>query len=480
MRKEKLKDIIVVILILLFFLSNILIRKLSNLDELWNYNFASNIANGLIPYKDFNMITTPLLPIISGLFLKVFGRQLIVMRILNVLLSTLVVFMTYKMMDKLQIKKYIKYIVIMLLSYIYQKYAMIDYNFGMSFITLIIVYLEINNYKNFNKSYNIIIGILAGLCVTLKQSTGTIIAICTIIYKIVDVRSKEDAKQYLKTFLLRIIGGVIPITIMILYLFSNGAINDFIDYCILGITGFSNRVSYISRLICNNNTIIKILSITPISLLGLMWLYIKQKDKNALILFVFGIASLAVIYPIADETHLVAGIFVTIIGFAYILDKIIKRDFVILERFSSIFAILFVIYSVITSGYIYMKSNKVTDLPHYEGVILEQNNIDNIRKIDRYITDSEKTIYILDASAAYYMIPINRYNKDYDMFNLGNLGSQGEKGQIENLQRQQGNIKILIKNNKYSRNWQNPEKVRKWVTQNMNKTGEIETYDIYE
>lgn len=32
------------------------------MDEVWNYGFSNNIYNGMIPYKDFNMIVTPFYP----------------------------------------------------------------------------------------------------------------------------------------------------------------------------------------------------------------------------------------------------------------------------------------------------------------------------------------------------------------------------------------------------------------------------------
>ena len=32
----------------------------------------------------------------------------------------------------------------------------------------------------------------------------------------------------------------------------------------------------------------------------------------------------------------------------------------------------------------------------------------------------------------------------------------------------------------YSRNWQNPEKVREYIIENIDKIGEIDTFDIYE
>ena len=65
------------------------------------------------------------------------------------------------------------------------------------------------------------------------------------------------------------------------------------------------------------------------------------------------------------------------------------------------------------------------------------------------------------------------------MFNKGNLGGSGENGIIEELENQK-DIILLIRNDKYNRNWQNPEEVRNYVIQNIEKTGEIGIFDIYE
>ena len=497
MKNEKIQNITVFLTIILYFASNILIRNVSNLDELWNYNFANNIANGLIPYRDFNMVTTPLLPIICGIILKIFGQELIVMRIINIILNSSIVFLTYKIMETLQIKKYLIYILLIALCYTLKDYIMMDYNFVSALITLIIVYLEIKNYKNEKVKYQIIIGILAGICITIKQTTGLAIALALVGYKILDIRNKQELKQYLKMAIWKIAGILIPVLCMIIYLVINNAFYDFIDYCILGVTTFSNKISYISRLIQNEETLIKIFSIMPIFLLVLLLVYIVKRDSNSLILFSFGITSLIVVYPISDEVHMLAGIYITLIGFAYILNKLIKligqykcfredkktKIFAVIERALctgiATFTILFTIYQAIDSTNIYINSNKNYELKHYKGGILEQDSIDSVVEVDNFIKNCDKKVYILDATAAYYMIPINRYNKNYDMFNLGNLGSKGEEGQIENLQKELGNIVVLIKNEKYSRNWQNPENVRKWIIQSMEKTGEIGIFDIY-
>lgn len=94
--------------------------------------------------------------------------------------------------------------------------------------------------------------------------------------------------------------------------------------------------------------------------------------------------------------------------------------------------------------------------------------------------ENGKDVYILDATAALYMIPIDKYNKDYDMFNKGNFGAKGEEGQIENLKNTTKDTLVLIMNDNYRRNWQNPEKVRNYIIENWTRIGEIRNFDIYE
>lgn len=138
------QSIFIFIGILLIISPVILSRTLNSLDEIWNYNFARNIANGLIPYRDFNMVQTPLLPLIAGLFLKLFGNELIVMRILGILLISALFFMIYKILKKLNVNIFYNLICIFLLFLLFKDYICIDYNFSVLFLTLILIYLELN------------------------------------------------------------------------------------------------------------------------------------------------------------------------------------------------------------------------------------------------------------------------------------------------------------------------------------------------
>lgn len=97
---ELIKNCAIIIFIFTICLANIFGNTYSNLDEIWNFNFARNIANGLIPYRDFNIIQTPLLSFICAGFLKIFGLELIVMRSIAVVFLTMIFFFIYKILKK--------------------------------------------------------------------------------------------------------------------------------------------------------------------------------------------------------------------------------------------------------------------------------------------------------------------------------------------------------------------------------------------
>ena len=54
------------------------------MDEIWNFVNSRNISNGLIPYKDFNLITTPLNFILNSFLLK-FNETLFCYRIIEII-----------------------------------------------------------------------------------------------------------------------------------------------------------------------------------------------------------------------------------------------------------------------------------------------------------------------------------------------------------------------------------------------------------
>ena len=77
-RKEGIRKIgkngLILLFLLILIAPIILTKEIGDLDELWNYNFARNVFDGLIPYRDFNMVQTPMFPIIASIGLKIFRK----------------------------------------------------------------------------------------------------------------------------------------------------------------------------------------------------------------------------------------------------------------------------------------------------------------------------------------------------------------------------------------------------------------------
>lgn len=111
--KEKLKNVLLYFGLLILVSGSVLVQKINNLDEIWLYNFSRVLADGIVLYKDISLILTPLFPCICAIFLKIFGNELIVFRILECLQIAAILFVIYKIMLNLKINKGISLIFIM-------------------------------------------------------------------------------------------------------------------------------------------------------------------------------------------------------------------------------------------------------------------------------------------------------------------------------------------------------------------------------
>lgn len=316
------------------------------------------------------------------------------------------------------------------------------------------------------------------------------------------VENKEQFKQYVKIAITRIIGILIPVAVLFIYLIITGAIQEFINYAVLGISTFSNKIPY-TRLFQSSKTEIKILSILmPISIMLMAIILIiakflkkeNEKVQNLLTILIYSLSIIIVMYPISDEIHFLIGSLISIIGLIYIFSMLGKKLYdkinytkkykvykiISLVIWILIFAIILTM--AINNIYVYVKTEKNTEIEHFKNIEIGQNLKNRINEIDQYILEKEqegKKVYILDAEAAIYMIPIDKYNKDYDMFLRGNIGKDSEQGQIEKIKQRRENELYLIRKENLNLNWQTPVNVIKYIRDNLEKIEEISIYEVY-
>ncbi|MFR2570434.1 MAG: phospholipid carrier-dependent glycosyltransferase [Clostridia bacterium] len=511
MKKQYVNKILIFISLVILALSVILNKNFGDLDELWNYNFARNISDGLVAYRDFNIIVTPLSAMIASIFIYFFGNELVTMRILAAILISIILLLGYLILENKKIPKWLNIVTMTISFFIIKKYIAYDYNYGILAVGLFICYLELKNYDKTkeileqNILTNIFIGILLGVGILLKQTIGIVLACCVIGYPIFEIRKKEQIKKFLNKAIIRIIGMLIPLIIFIIYLIVNNAMKDFINYCILGVKTFDNKIEY-KNLICSSNKILKFASVglPTIWIIGIIK-SLKKKDVKLQIISCIALPLMLIVYPISDEIHFYIAMYmnwlITIIIIYEIIAKIKNKigiTMAVQEKnknaktliyiyctslVKKAIEVIFIILAIYSIKDIMVYQNKMKANPnvnHYAGIPLTIETKDNIEKIDNYIKIQNSDIYILDSEASVYMIPINRYNKDFDMFQKGNFGEAGEEGQIKKLQEMKNNTKILIKNKKITLNWQNPDKVTNYIRKTLHKIEEIGIYDVYQ
>ena len=492
--KKYREDILVFVFFVITTSAIILTRNLNNLDEVWIFNTARNIANGLLPYKDFNLVTTPGLPIFCGMILKIFGTEMFIMRIMAIITNSFIMFIIYKILKTFKIKKEFSLLISIIIMKLLIESMCIDYNFIILLIALITLYIELKTYKQNNNifEYNlkkeILLGILAGLSITMKQTTGICFVIAFIGYKLLAVRNKEDLKLFLKIAVTRFLVCMFPVIILLIYLLCNNIMNEFIDYAILGIKDFSNSISYLN-LLKGKLSILAIL--VPITIIISLYISIRKNNQIITILFAYSVSTIVVVYPISDNVHFLIAGTITIITGIYLLKELYENKFKgILEKSIIIWienfikALIIILILIMVGVSIYRLINYIINFKEYKNlenfkyIPVSKQLEEHIIKVDKYLEEQQNDVYIVDARAAIYMIPINRYNKNYDMFNKGNFGGKGSKGIIEDLQYKE-NITLLILKDKRNLNWQTPIDVIEYVQNKYEKIGEIEGFEIW-
>ncbi len=447
---------------LLFFI--ILNKELGNMDELWNFSFAKNIHDGLIPYKDFNLISTPLSCFINCLFLFI-DTSLITFRITFFIYFLIIIYLLDKIIDELRINEFLKYLIIFLISFILVKSCYLDYNFIQISLVLLLILLHFKNLDYNNQKLNIIIPLVSGLTIINKQSSGIIIAFANILLLLLNkYYFKKNIKP--KFILKEIIITFIPTFMFICYLLLTNSINDFYDLAILGLTTFTNK--YLSKIFLYGIIIIYLLITTE--------MYINKKEKKIWILFIYSLTSLTFIIPILDKVHTAYAIIIPFIIIICIVDEKLKE---IKLNIKNIYAYLFIpifIVLIIINASSYTKVTK-NNSGIYKYIPTNDNQQKIIKNVNNYVTNmsSDYDVYILDISATLFNLNINKYNKYFDMFMNGNFGINGEK-EIYSIIDSDSKIFMI---NDISNHWQSPSNIINYVKEKYHICGAIDYLLVY-
>ncbi len=436
---KKWKLILGLLVLFIFFLVwNNFLTPLSN-DEIWNYGFSRAIYNGAIPYKDFNMILTPLYPFCMSLLFHAFGSNEIVFQIINSLILVGGFYLLYRLFEKKS------FVVLFFLCFPISIISP-SYNTFLFVLFILLLFLE-----KCEESDYLIGMILAFLCLT-KQTVGVMVLLVGILFYL----KKKDK------LVKRLIGFLVPCLIFLIYLIWTKSIFEFFDLCLFGLFDFTNE----NGKLFNFNTIILIV------LVGITIWFIKKNPKKIENYYILAFYTIAL--PLFDVFHTQYA-FVAFVIFLLSNGVKFKKVPIKVDLFF-IGSLLGVFVVTLFRTKLYMFPN---DIKYFEYRNLKKYNYLFTKEVNEFmIKNNDKEIIFLNSDGYYFKL-INDIPLTYlDLINKGNWGYDGSNKLLKAIKKHDDAI-FLVNEEELDESAQTDKNVLKYVIENGEKIGNIKKYDIY-
>ena len=432
------KIILFIVLFIVFFVCHYYLNPFSN-DELWNYGFAYNIKNGMMPYRDFNMVITPLYSYLLASLILIFKNSFSIMIALN---SIIVSIIECILIDKNGKKGLLFFPLLLYMSY--NCYNILS-------LALFMIFLNIVESKKKNEYLT---GFIVSLMLLTKQTIGGLIFIASFILS-------KNKKEY--------IIGFSPLCIIFLtYLFFTNSLYNFFDYCLFGMFdftsgNFSSGIHYPALILYIILFIIMFRSL------------IKSKINNYKILYIILFQIMA--FPLLDFQHISISILPVL---SYFFEN--KSTGKIAKEIELIAITFFLV-----TGFI--ANISIPDVKKYYNKESFLNQMYIAFDMDKFVYNLKKEIeinyanykvYHLYRDAYLYKLEVNERINKFDLNNKGNMGYNGENKWIKEIDNDCKNTKCLIILDHYKNiNSQISMKLNNHIINKYTFKKTIESYDLY-
>ncbi len=522
-RKDRMREILLVFIVSYITLFGyILTKNILDLDELWTFSFSSKIANGFMIYRDFNVLQTPLYAQITAIFLKIFGNTMFVSHLVGVLEGAILLVVQYMIMRKLSISKKTTVFSMFLIIYYVMNFICNSYNILALLFAFIFMYFEIckikyDKYIKLTHSeekrrtklkikqsfiYNMITGIVIGLTFLSKQNIGVyLILVVTGYYFLRSILVKDitfiDAFKQLS---IKAIFCILIIGIEALYLYLNGALYACIDYTILGLLHFGQKVngSIFNLLFSEKNRwyVIIVNALLVFSIIFLIMCCIMKKlnlikrknkmDLNILILLtLFCIIGIGYSIPLANTYHMYLTKYVIFYLLLININLISFFSRTFYKQISKVSVYIMIATLIICGVSKYVTSNLGTyrtKMPMFKNLYLSYDGEKDIETVVTYmLTHEEKynqPIYMITSDCSIYNLVLGRNNGVFDLPLYGNLGKEDYKAVINKLD-SMDNFSVMIFKEERSMFWQEPKEIPKYIRENYVKIDNVLEYEVF-
>ena len=455
----------------------LLVKPVQDLDELWNYGFAGYIFHGMVPYRDFNMVQTPLSAWLGAVWLSLFGQDLWVFRLLGALLFGAVFGIMHLLLCRITGSRVVAFVAASFSAALCWLIWMYNYNHLNLLVLLLCLYLRyLTEQQDKKKVCHLrwIISLLWGLTPAIKQSTGAVMLVFHLVSCLLEWRGR---KQSAKAVLLQIVFAVMPGAAFMLWLAVSGALPDFWDYAVAGVGTFTHSQSWVAYIFFGPidfavgcfPVLVTVLSIRAIykNSGAVSWRY------HAYCLCACW-AGAFVAYPICDFVHMCVA------AVPFVIPLLCCTGEIRLTRKEK--AVCWIVASLVLSfpgvlGCEKLPMYKTCELSCYNGLPIEPELENQLRAVGNYVEQMGNRgleVLIADPSAAAYMLPTGRYYRDFNLLLVGNVGTKT----AQQLLCRENAVYLILPADAPKAN-QSHEEVIGYIREHYEKIGEVSCFEAY-
>ena len=215
-------------------------NKTFPISEGWYSWFAYDInVNGKIPYRDFEILFPPLYTYLIAFITKIFGYELIVLRVVGLIIFILIGIVFYLIYQEI-FSDYTSVVAAVVSAFFLQsEVAQIFYDYirFMDLFVLVSILFFVKYIKNIdnekkNKRYIILSSFFASLASLVKQSSGVMfLAYCLFVMIILMIFATKKERS-MKSIFLYIVTMCIPYIILMIYLIRYNIVSKYFDLTI--------------------------------------------------------------------------------------------------------------------------------------------------------------------------------------------------------------------------------------------------------
>lgn len=426
--KRKRTNILVLSISFVIFFLALVVCQNNMGDQIWEYGFAHNILQGMMPYRDFNMVTLPFHSYLCAFFLKIIADRYIVYLFFHVLLVMGIAILIYRKTNKLY-QYFLSCILLLIVT-------AATYNILLLFFFYLLLYLEEK------KDKDVWIGVTLAFSILTKQSVG--ICLCL---PILFLKDKKKVKKRMFPILFIIFSFVI-------FLISTNSFLSCLDYTFFGLFDFSNK-----------NTNINIIFIIYVLY---VYILIRKVLKTKQLKYIYYICFSTITIPLFDFPHFMLSILPFVIDFILKI-KVQNKKLVTLL---SVYCFLAALCALGLKGYsVYLDHYPLETDPNnlFYLTRTKSKEFDQASEtIYNFCKKNQKTpIYIIGESSYLFSldqkIPINKLS----MILYGNNGYNGNGKLKKGIDHMPSNTLFILDNTKNSK--QHNAEIHNYIMENSKK-----------